>query len=168
MRQNQQGFTLVELLIVLLIVGVLLGITLLTPMISSVDKCVKQEAARLQTLFKGMRDKAFLTDTDYGFSIDSSGCYKWWELLNKSKEWVVLKDKPYQPFCMGEGYEIQLKTDELNGENTDDNELKIPCGVFFSGRESTPFSLSIIPKNNKEKALRLQTDGVSDVEIFHE
>ncbi|WP_263078633.1 type II secretion system minor pseudopilin GspH [Endozoicomonas sp. Mp262] len=164
--QTLNGFTLVELLIVLLIIGVLLGITLLTS-ISGTHKKVKEQATRLQTLFSQARDKALLENVEYGFSIDSSGGYQWWVLPVESKEWEQLVDKPFQPYQMPEGFTVQLETDESeNAVRAVSQAEDKPTLVFYSDRESTPFGLSIIPAGDQKQSIVLQTDGLSEVEQF--
>ena len=91
--------------------------------------------------------------------------YQWWVLPLESTNWELLDEKPFQPYSLPEGYNVELETDELEDAVGNGNGDK-PAVVFYSDRESTPFSLSIIPKEDRKQSVVLQTDGLSDVEIF--
>lgn len=169
MKRNQQGFTLIEMLIVLLIIGVLLGMTLLTPITGSIHKVIEDQASRLQMLFQGIRDKALVENTQFGFSIDNSGKYTWWMLPFGNKKWVEFTKTPFNTFSMPKGYEVRLDTGALSHQEIDHNDKQVmPSIAFYTDGGSTPFNLSIIPVSDKKETLRLQTDGVSDVHIFQE
>ncbi|MDP0588567.1 MAG: type II secretion system minor pseudopilin GspH [Candidatus Endonucleobacter bathymodioli] len=169
MRRKCHGFTLVEMLVVVLIIGVLLGITLMTPMTGNAHRVAKEQATRLQLLFSQVRDKALLENAEFGFSVDDDGTYRWWVLPLEGKNWVMIEEKPFQPFQMPESYNIELETGEQ--ESFDSNEIDEkdrPSVVFFSDRESTPFKLSIIPASDQKLSVILRSDGLSDVEISRE
>ncbi|MCW7551752.1 GspH/FimT family pseudopilin [Endozoicomonas gorgoniicola] len=160
----QQGFTLVELLVVLLIIGILLGITLLSPITGSVQKTTQQQAGRLQVLFEQVRDKALLENAEYGFSIGEDGFYRWWVLPLEGREWLPINEKPFQPYRPPASIQMILNTaDEALPalDITDEG----PSIVFYSDRQVTPFALSVSPVENKKQTVVLQTDGLSDIEV---
>ncbi|UYM15399.1 prepilin-type N-terminal cleavage/methylation domain-containing protein [Endozoicomonas euniceicola] len=160
----QQGFTLVELLVVLLIIGILLGITLLSPVTGSVQKTTQQQAGRLQVLFEQIRDKALLENAEYGFSIDENGSYRWWVLPLEGREWLSINETPFQPYHPPASIKLVLNTTDVALPALDINE-EGPSVVFYSDRQVTPFALSVSPVENKKQTVVLQTDGLSDINI---
>lgn len=162
----ENGFTLIEMLVVVVIVGVLLGITLLSPITGSLHKVIQGEATRLQVLFTQVRDKALIENIHYGFSIDNEGRYRWWVLPAESREWVILEQSPYQPHLMPESLSLSLESIEDSRPVEADEES--PSVVFYADYQVTPFRLHIIPVENRKQSLYLTTDGLSDIERVRE
>lgn len=168
MIRSKQGFTLIEMLVVILIIGILLGITLLSPITGSLHKKVQQQGARLEVLFAQVRDKALLENVEYGFSVDSEGAYQWWLLPQESKKWVQLEDSPFQPYKVSGGLNIWLESDEQITDFTgNDDESPGPSVVFYSDRQATPFKLHIVALEDRKQSVVLLTDGLSDVKVTH-
>lgn len=165
MPSRRRGFTLIEMLVVVLIIGILLGITLLSPITGSVHKTVQDQAARLEVLFAQIRDKALLENVEYGFSVKSDGSYQWWIMPLESHEWEMLEESPFQPYKVPASLSILLESEELLNEPERDDELEGPAVVFFSDRQVTPFKLHIEPVADLKQSVVLITDGLSDVEV---
>lgn len=165
MSRQKQGFTLIEMLVVILIIGILLGITLLSPVTGSVHKRLQQQATRLEVLFAQIRDKALLENVEYGFSVDAEGTYQWWLLPQESKAWVQLEESPFQPYKVSGGLNIWLESDEQMTDFTSDDESPGPSVVFYSDRQATPFRLHIVAVEDRKQSVVLLSDGLSDVEV---
>ena len=156
-----RGFTLIEMLVVVIIIGVLLGITILSPITGSAHKVMQSEAARLQVLFAQVRDKALIENIHYGFSIDRDGYYRWWVLPAESQQWVSLEQSPFQPWLMPG--DLSLSLESIEDSKPFDIEEEIPAVVFYSDYQVTPFRLYIIPAADRKQTLYLTTDGLSDI-----
>lgn len=165
-RAAGNGFTLMEMLVVVVIIGVLLGITLLSPITGSIHRVVQSEATRLQALFTQVRDKALIENSHYGFSVDHQGYYRWWVLPAEAREWVTLEQSPFQPWLMPDTLSLSLESIEDGRPFEMDEES--PSVVFYSDYQVTPFRLSIIPVAERKQSLYLTTDGLSDIEQVRE
>ncbi|USE38813.1 hypothetical protein MJO57_11980 [Endozoicomonas sp. SCSIO W0465] len=157
------------MLVVVVIIGVLLGITLLSPITGSIQKVVQEEATILQVLFNQVRDKALLENIQYGFSIDHMGYYRWWVLSAGSQGWDELEQSPFQPRLIPEAISVNLELLENSTTfDLDDLDEEYPSVVFYSDYQVTPFRLSIVPVANRKQLLYLFTDGLSDIERVRE
>ncbi len=170
MKRHHSGFTLIEMLVVLLIVGVLLGITLLSPITGSLHKIVQGQSSRLEVLFAQIRDRALLENAEYGFSIGKDGQYRWWRLPVEEKEWLLLDNSPYKAYQIPEKLNIWVEFGEGKERSDDKGDDKGddegPMIVFFSDRTTTPFKLHIVPVDDRTQSVFLLTDGLSDVEVM--
>ncbi|MGI9278877.1 MAG: type II secretion system minor pseudopilin GspH [Endozoicomonas sp.] len=155
-----KGFTLVELLVVILIIGVLLGaVTLSSGVISGSP--VSDQSARLQALFAQIRDRALIENREYGFSLGREGQYQWW-VLEGSRQWRVLDESPFQPYLLTDSMAMELQPGKKGWLLPDQNEDEVyPEIVVFSDRQITPFRLQL--KHRQGKVVTLGTDGFSDV-----
>ncbi|OED41925.1 hypothetical protein ACH42_12800 [Endozoicomonas sp. (ex Bugula neritina AB1)] len=165
MPSKMKGFTLVEMLVVVLIIGILLGITLLSPITGSIHKTVQDQSARLEVLFSQVRDKALLENVEYGFSVQADGSYQWWLMPLESREWVMLNESPLQSYKLPSSLSLWLEVAEEVTDPGDDEEFEGPVVVFYSDRQATPFKLHIEPIDDPKQSVVLVTDGLSDVEV---
>lgn len=94
---RQRGFTLIEILVVLVIVGIMVGLAGVR-MMPDDERVLANEAERLALLLEQTRDQAVASGEPIAWSVDASG-YRFW-VLDTDNQWAsragdeVLRDRP--------------------------------------------------------------------------
>lgn len=111
-RRFQHGFTLLELLVVVVIVAILFTYTTLAIRSSSPEDLIQQEAQRLQRLVQLALEEAILRGEEYGLEVKLDG-YRF--LRFRQNQWQPLEqDRLLRPRELP--YEMEL---EMRLEDTD-------------------------------------------------
>ncbi|MES0327501.1 MAG: type II secretion system minor pseudopilin GspH [Gammaproteobacteria bacterium] len=146
---KEHGFTLLELLIVIVIVAILFSFATLTIRSSSPEDLIKEEAYRLDRLIQLVLEEAVLKNTEYGLEFKTNS-YRF--LTYTDDHWqAVSDDKLLRKRELAEEMEIELiieQTDIIIGEEAEatdedndkeDEEKKAKPQVFLlSSEEITP------------------------------
>ena len=147
-----RGFTLVEILVVLLIVTVLVGITVprLPFFVGSAD--FDFEARRLELLLNMARSEAALDYVEFGFDLTDDG-YEFVRYDAATQRWRR-QEPPYQTRKLPEGLGLDL---EVSRSDINLKGANLPAVLILSSGETTP--VSIILKSNGQHRRILKTNG---------
>ena len=85
--QAATGFSLIELLVVVFIIGLFAGVAVLSPNTVGVDRELERETLRLQSLLDTLMDEAVLQTRDYGVLFTSNG-YRFFVYDYPSASWL--------------------------------------------------------------------------------
>ena len=133
----QQGFTLIEILVVVFIIGVILGFATLSLSGRALDDKAQEEARRLAEVLRLARDEASMTGFELG-----------WRRTDKGYEFLALADEgwtpygastPLRPRDLPEPLRLEVRVDDLPVANEQDKAL--PQFMILSSGEMTPFTL---------------------------
>lgn len=160
----QSGFTLVEMLVVLVIIGIVL--VQVMPAFHGGDrgKAMETEMRRIKALLKLAREEAVMQDEDIALKV-SEHSYSF-EILG-DKGWQPVSDDPvFHKRKVVDGTELVLKVDNLEvnfGKQQEDvGEDKIPPPRIYilSSGEIMPFELILrTPDQSLQYSLKADQDG---------
>lgn len=190
--KHGRAFTLVEILVVMVIVGILMAVAFLSFGILGDDDNLDREARRLSSLIQLVTDEATTQGRDFGVEFMTAG-YRFVEHDPHLDQWFeVIGDDYLQQRDLEEGMEFELTLEErrillhtdaqetAREEEEDDeptlfNRLEnrdltddyLPHVLILSSGDITPFELRII-RDADRRELRLTLSLAGELEIFRD
>ena len=183
MTSRIRGFTLIEILVAVFIVGIVMSIAVLSLSLAGDDREAQREARRLISLIQVAQDDAFLQGREFGLEFLLGG-YRFVEYDPQINEWADVQfDESLKLWTLPEGYELELYLEDqrvlLDEEpvqiSYDESPSQVreeyaPHLLIFSSGDATPFEVHIVrtidPVRNEEIRVGLQGDLLGNLEIM--
>ena len=133
---GQRGFTLIEILVVLVIVGIMVGLA--TVRFFPDDRAtLAEEARRLAICLEQTHDQAVATGEPIGFSVEPER-YRFWS-LDAQNEWVPRDgDDVLKPRALAEGVRVRGLSVNRQPVVADERLLFLPAG------STSPFVMDLV------------------------
>lgn len=133
------GFTLLELLVVIVLLGIMTSFSVLSMGTSSVEREMEAEAKRLHALIKLVQEEAIIQAKEISMEINKKN-YSFLEY--KDKKWIPLKNKVFKPRLIKEPLRFNVET-EIKTKIFEEKEGTPLRLYFLSSGEITPFQMRI-------------------------
>ena len=182
MRGNfaERGFTLIEILVVLIIVGIISAAALLSfGLLGGDARNLEQDARRLSSLIQVVNDDAVMQGRDFGLEVMLSG-YRWVEHDPYLNQWYeVTDDEVMRSRVLDEGTEFELTLEEhrvLLQEEAMETEIDeekagreltedyLPHILVLSSGDITPFELRLFRFSDRAE-VTLTMSAAGEMEI---
>lgn len=183
-RVGIRAFTLIEILVVVVIVGIVSSFLLLSVGLLGDDRTLDQQARRLGSLLELSLDEAVLQGRDFGLELMRDG-YRFVELDPVLNQWgEVVGDELLRPRQLDEGMEFELfiedrriplaaeaseikpkDQDERDNRNRDPTEDYTPHVLILSSGNISPFALNILRYADRtQKTLTVSLAGEIEID----
>ncbi|MCZ6711740.1 MAG: type II secretion system minor pseudopilin GspH [Gammaproteobacteria bacterium] len=153
-----RGFTLLEILIVITIVGVLTGTVILGFTGADAEQDLKGAAQRMALRVELARQRALQRNREWGIYIRADA-YVFAEYDPREQAWIELEERPFKQSDIPALVELRLQTEGV-GELPFADGGNTPQIIVFSSGEITPFTIYLLPDWNSVAWL-VTSDGIS-------
>jgi general secretion pathway protein H len=150
-RRRASGFSLIELLVVIVILAIMVGMVVISMGTLRSEDTTETEARRLTALLALLAEEALIQGRDYGVEFFADG-YRFLSWDPDTRLWSVVADEALlrrrelppelRVVLAVDGREVVVN-DEARGRNRRQDEIVPQVAVFSSG-ELTPFELFLV------------------------
>ena len=156
-RPRQYGFTLIEILVTVTIIGIIVGVAVLSMNVRSDDEALDKERRRLASLIETIQNEGMLQGREFGIEFMISA-YRFVEFDPLGRQWAEVPfDDLYRLRELPDGLEFELyvedrrvELDDAPKKLTDPDETRsstvesyTPHVFVFASGESTVYELRL-------------------------
>ena len=138
--RRARGFTLVEVLVVLVIIGVLAGAVGLSAAARGDGYVLREETERFSAVLRLLADEAVQDNREYGLRISTQG-YEVRAYDARDGRWRAQPD--WSPRLLPQGMQLTLSVEGAPVVLADAADAQPPQIVLSSSAQSTPFSATL-------------------------
>ncbi|MBT4132004.1 MAG: prepilin-type N-terminal cleavage/methylation domain-containing protein [Candidatus Marinimicrobia bacterium] len=141
-KQQYAGFTLIEVILVILIVGIILSMAGLSINRGGAEKLLAEDVRHIAAKWNLLAEESIITGQHHAIRLHQQGIDYW---IYKESGWVKIGDNlTYKSHSWKEVYRLQIKIDGEPIQLPPADVLEpIPQLYLFSSGEQTPFVLKI-------------------------
>lgn len=160
-RRRERGFTLLELLVVLSIIGILATIVVVSFVGSDHHSIVRNEADRMIRTLELARKESMLRNELWGVLLEDD-TYEFVYYDFDQSQWLPLDRKPYVESPLEKSLELVFNSPEEVANETSGEEGEVPEIVIEPTGEITPFQIDIRHIDSLVTS-SFETDGLTKV-----
>ena len=163
------GFTLLELLVVIVIIGIITSMATISVHVLGGDHEMQQEAERLQAILTQVREDAMMQGRDIGLRIDGHG-YDFLDYDARTESWRAVDGDPLlRPRTLPEGLNLSLRLEDRDVRlvertaATAENPIQ-PQVVMQASGDLVPFDI-VLRRDGTEESRRVSGTVNGDVQL---
>ena len=155
---RSKGFTLVEILVVIVIMAVVISITVLSVSSTGRDSQLDEESRRIEGLVGLLHERALLEGRDFGLRIEPTA-YEFVVYDTRRDRWMMLdQEREFRHRDLPKGITFQLQLDSQTvvikpiDRNLSSGDQPNPQVAIAASGEGTPFRLTLQRDATQAKA----------------
>jgi general secretion pathway protein H len=142
--QCSKGFTLIEILVVLVIIAVMVSFAVLSVNVTGRDRQLDEETQRIEGLLQLLRERAALEGHDFGLKVETTA-YEFLRYDNERERWFTFDDEnTFRRRELPKGLEFALRLEARRVVlNVTPHPEAPPQLVIAASGEATPFEIKL-------------------------
>jgi general secretion pathway protein H len=167
---RSDGFSLIEILVVIVIIGIIMSIAVLSITLVGGDSQLRDEAQRIVSLVDVARDESLLQGREFGLEFMQTS-YRFVEFDPLTLQWSeIIGDDTLRPRELPEELDrrVLLKTDPARTASDEEDRSGIeryaPHILIYSSGDMSPFELHLVRRIDNS-VIALQGDAAGALEI---
>jgi len=155
---RSRGFTLVEILVVLVIMAIVVSLAILSIGVTGRDSQLDDESRRIEGLVDILHERALLEGRDFGLRVEPAA-YEFAVYDPSRDRWLTMKDEgEFRHRELPKGVRFQLELDSVAvvlkpvDRNLSDGPPPAPQVAIAASGEGTPFRLTLIRDATRARA----------------
>jgi general secretion pathway protein H len=168
---RSKGFTLVEILVVMLIIAAVISLTVLSVNSTGRDSQLDEESRRIEGLVGLLHERALLEGRDFGLRIEPAA-YEFVFYDSRRNRWLMMdQEREFRHRELPKGISFQLQLDSQTvvikpvDRNLSGGDPPGPQVAIAASGEGTPFRLILLREATQAKAV---VDGDALGKVSHE
>jgi len=163
-RAGHNGFTLIEILVVLIIVGLLAALAVVNMAGGSQQRELQEQARELFLLMQIASEQAVLNNREFGLLLEEGG-YRFVAFQDDSGDWGASSERIFRPRSFPDWLILTeyLENDAPRLASAGEDTLR-PDVVFYSSGETTPFELELTLEGDTDSLHVIHSDGLSSLQ----
>jgi general secretion pathway protein H len=151
-RKHMRGFTLMEIMVVVIIIGIMISVATLSIGVLGRDSQSEEQARRIWAVLRQAREESELQGLDTGMFLCATG-YEFMHFNTRRAQWLPIEnDKLFAPRELPDGLrfrawlesrEIILKPDAIDRADANEDKKNPPQVMVLSSGEIMPFEVHI-------------------------
>ncbi len=160
-----RGFTLIEILVVIVLVGISVSVVVLNIPIRNDGDTLNEEAERLQQLLRFAHEQAVIRSEEYGVRFYKTG-YRFMQYDSQQEQWIdIASSRLLRSRQLDEQYQLDLYIDQLPVE-IPDSEQDDPVIEEEDDKLKTIGSSLLSPQTDEEDKILPQVFLLSSSELM--
>jgi general secretion pathway protein H len=156
---RSKGFTLVEILVVMLIIAAVISLTVLSVNTTGRDSQLDEESRRIEGLVGLLHERALLEGRDFGLRIEPAA-YEFVSYDTRRNRWLLMdQEREFRHRELPKGISFQLQLDSQTvvikaiDRNLTSGDPPGPQVAIAASGEGTPFRLILLRAATQAKAV---------------